>query len=43
LRTEYGASLESTKIVRDRSGQSKCFGFAMFASLRDAEAFVYEK
>ncbi|TXT11024.1 hypothetical protein VHUM_01775 [Vanrija humicola] len=41
LRTEHGAAVDSTKIVRDRStGQSKLFGFAQFSTVEDAERFV---
>jgi hypothetical protein len=36
-------AVESTKVVRDRNGQSKCFGFAMFSNLKEAERFVYDK
>ncbi|KAL1410167.1 hypothetical protein Q8F55_004172 [Vanrija albida] len=41
LRTEHGAAVDSTKIVRDRStGQSKLFGFAQFSTVEEAERFV---
>ncbi|WWC87543.1 uncharacterized protein L201_002433 [Kwoniella dendrophila CBS 6074] len=41
LRSEHKAVLESVKIVKDRNtGQSKCFGFAQFKDIEDAEDFV---
>lgn len=44
LRVEHGYSVESAKIVRERAtGQSKCFGFAQFATLDQAKRFMDEK
>lgn len=41
LRVEHGYTVESAKIVRERAtGQSKCFGFAQFATLDQAKRFM---
>lgn len=41
LRIEHGYTVESSKIVRERAtGQSKCFGFAQFATLEQAKGFM---
>ncbi|ORX36419.1 hypothetical protein BD324DRAFT_628787 [Kockovaella imperatae] len=41
LKTEHRAQLESVKIVFDKiTGHSKCFGFAAFSSIADAQDFV---
>lgn len=44
LRTEHDAPVESAKIVRDRvTGISKCFGFAQFPTLEEAQRFLSTK
>ena len=41
LKAEHKAFVESAKIVRDKvTGASKCFGFAQFSTIEDAEEFI---